>query len=409
MKPFKDEMKARGWWSRPNSQMPATHLFLDGGKLTVPDDHAGTLLNLYFNAIIRGEKISLVETKSPVFRLFFDIDARVSEPTDFDFLFQEIYSAVRDFWVLHDTVKMIVCAAPEKTFETDQTYGAHTKYGFHIFFPHIYVNAPIALAFRDSLIERLEAADIPACLNAWADVLDQAVFKGSGLRLVYSSKGPGEDRAYVPLLVVEQASLARISNSLTSMEKRVFVHDCSIRTTELCLTPCAGGQDAIADHPTVHKEQGHVIGTSVSLEAYMDVLPKIKTVLPAEYERSRFVSAFKTEHAVMLRSSSRYCQNVGREHRTSTVYFCVTRRGVCQKCYCRKDDHGCAQYSSDYYPLDDDILDVFVPRTCHVVPEEDSLIGRKMPSKKTSTTSLGSLLDRSRFLKTTQSKKCKKK
>jgi len=37
----------------------------------------------------------------------------------------------------------------------------------------------------------------------------------------------------------------------------------------------------------------------------------------------------------VLRSSSRHCANLGRQHNSNTVYFVVTREGVSQRCYCR--------------------------------------------------------------------------
>lgn len=418
---FKDEMVSRGWWLRAGAHMPATHLLLDGGRLCVPDDHAGTFLNLYFNAILRRERVSVVELKTPIFRLFFDIDARVATASDaehadhetFTRVFESIYAAVHEFWAINGGVRMLVCAAPPKPQDNE-----HTKLGFHVVFPTIYVNAPIALAFRDTLLKLLDETCAGICVNPWSDAIDPCVFKANGLRALYSSKGPHEDRAYVPWGVVERhdntaetaldQGIARVG-SLTAPEKREWVHECSLRVFNATLTPCVGGQDTIADQPDVHRAGGVVIGRSVALDAYTEWLPKVQEALPAVYATQRFIGVFKTESAVMLRSSSRYCQHVGREHRTSTVYFCITRRGVCQKCYCRKD-HGCAQYSSDHYPLSDEVITAFVPDAlkCKVVPDVE-FVARRMPSKKRSTSSLDTLLSRSRFLQPVQKGKKKPK
>lgn len=398
MKSFKDETKSRGWWMTHGSQSPATHLLLDGGRLCVPDEHAGTFLNMYFNAILRGESVSVVELKTPLFKLFFDIDARVNHiDGDFSRVFQCIYEAIHEFWVLEQATKMIICSAPPK----------ENKLGFHVIFPSIIVNAPIALAFRDILIQKLEVECPNVCENSWADVLDSCVFKANGLRAIYSHKGPNEERAYKPVSVIENehAMIEDVHHdSLSVQDRRELVHACSLRTFQTTLTPCAGGQDSIADQPHFHKAGGVVIGRSVALDVYAEVLPKVQAVLPPEYAQQRFVGIFKTEHAVMLRSSSRYCQNVKREHRTSTVYFCVTRRGVCQKCYCRKDDHGCADYSSPQYPLETAVLDAFVPVTsqCNIIPE--TIL--QMPSRKKST--LEGLLKRSRFSLPSAKKKKRK-
>lgn len=379
-------MRSRGWWAKNGSQTPATHLLLDGGRLCVPDEHNGTFLNAYFNAILRGESVSMVELKTPLFKLFFDIDARVDgSPRDFTALFRCMYEAVHEFWVLERATKMIICSAPPK----------EDKVGFHVIFPDVVVNAPIALAFRDVVLQKLEIECPDACQNGWADALDPCVFKANGLRAIYSHKGPNETRAYQPISLIEgEHATAQDIGELVPQDRREFVHACSLRLFQATLTPCAGGQDALADQPHVHKAGGVVTGRSVSLDVYGDMLEKVQSVLPSEYSQQRFVGSFKTEHAVMLRSSSRYCQNVQREHRTSTVYFCVTRRGVCQKCYCRKDDHGCVNYSSEYYPLETAVLDAFVPvnSQCNIIPE--TLL--QVPSAKKKS-SLDGLLKRSRF------------
>jgi hypothetical protein len=385
MKSFKDEVKTRGWWMKHGSQTPATHLLLDGGRLCVPDEHAGTFLNVYVNAILRRESVSVVELKTPIFKLFFDIDAKTATHDDFHGVFRCIYETVHEFWVLERATKMIVCSAPQK----------EDKHGFHVIFPKIFVNAPIALAFRDVMVQKLQDEYPVACSNPWTDVIDPCVFKANGLRAIYSHKGPNEERAYTPTHVIESDdAIVETIHTVSSQDMREFVHTCSLRAFDTTLTPCAGGQDTIADQPHFHKAGGVVIGRSVALDVYADTLPAIQAALPPEYAQQRFLGIFKTEHAVMLRSSSRYCQNVKREHRTSTVYFCVTRRGVCQKCYCRKDDHGCAEYSSPYYAVDPVVLNAFVPSHCKIIPE--TLL--QMPSKKKSSSStLEGLLKRSRF------------
>jgi hypothetical protein len=59
----------------------------------------------------------------------------------------------------------------------------------------------------------------------------------------------------------------------------------------------------------------------------------------------------------MLSSTSRWCGNLGRQHRSNTVYFVVTRKGVHQRCYCRCDTlegrkYGlCKDYHSDTWPV----------------------------------------------------------
>lgn len=408
---FREVLHERGWiLRRDETNKTPTHFLLDGGRLAVPDDHAGTFLNVYFNSIIKKEHISLVELKTSVFKLFIDIDARVTLGVmpNFDTFFVALQAQAMEFFEqMHDT-RMIVCAAEPKA---DQGDGSE-KYGFHAIFPGIFVNAPIAMAFRGHLLDTLNA-EFPGLLrNTWEDAIDDSVYKANGLRALYSHKGTMESRPYLPYCVLDKGSRYNVEPNIPASEKRVYVHDCSIRAFDATLTKCRGGHDDIADQPFVHAPNGVVLGKCVPLSVYADALPKVQAVLPEIYSTQRFTGVFVTRHAVMLRSSSRYCHNVAREHRTSTVYFCITKRaaGVFQKCYCRKDDHGCAAYSGPIHPLEYETLKCFFPED-YEQDEAEVLEATQpittLPSKKRGTLSV--LLKRSRFLTDGSKKKKKRK
>lgn len=371
---FKDELAAKGWMLRAGStreQPPATHLFLDQGRAAVPDDMAGVFLNSYTNALLRGEAVCCVELKTTVFRMFFDIDALVACEKDADALygaFEILNRAASEFWVLPEVPRLVVCSAPPKK----QPEGM--KFGFHLVWPSVHVNAPIALAFRAHAIELLQESCDPL-LNSWQDILDACVFKSNGLRMAFSNKGI-EGRPYLPTRHID-ASGSHSIGDISAVQKRSFVHELSLRTFDQTLTACRNGIEQLADEVAyaIGKNRGQ--GTSVRLDAYADILPTIQAALPKCYETQRFVGAFRMEHAVMLRSSSRFCQCVDREHRTSTVYFCVTRRGVSQKCYCRKEE-ACTSFSSEWYHLPEPVIDLLIPPQNGGAQE----MMHTMPSKK---------------------------
>lgn len=375
-------MVRREWMCRGATP---THLLLDGGKLCVPDDQAGAFINVYFNHILKNEKLSVVEIKTPIFRLFLDLDIKggsVDAGGDASRLFEVARASVADFWEVEDLPKMIVATADPKNLET-----GGTKTGYHVHFPDIYTNAPIAMKFRAHLLVNLDIA-FEGRGYAWSDIVDEAVFKGSGLRLLYASKGRGEDRPYSPLSPL----------ATTPRDRRIMVHETSIRAPSAVLTKCRGGEDRIADQP---EKLGHVVvGRSVSLAAFDDVLPRVQAALPEVYGDHKFTGCFKTEHSVYLKSSARYCHNVEREHTTSTVYFQISRLGVQQRCFCRKDDRGCASYASVPYPLAAEVVAEFVPLAFLDDPPDPptDFVVHAMPSKQKSSRSLDNLLKRSRFL-----------
>lgn len=349
---LKDDLLKRGWLLKgsgnPN-QPPATHLFLDGGKAAIPDEHAGTFLNMYTNALLRGETVYVVELKTSAFRLFFDVDMHVAEVQEASYLetFAQIHKQAFEFWCLPPTARMVVCAAPLKKCE-DGT----TKVGYHIYWPDIIVNAPIALAFRSHLIDFLS--------SEWADILDPCVFKGNGIRMVYSDKAPGQQRPYVPCLVVEGPDGAPETLPpwpQSALLIRTYAHDLSVRTFGVPLTHCKNGIDQLADDAKFgHFKPGE--GATVRLDSLpQETLKIVHASLPKVFETQQFTGVFRTKMCVMLRSSSRFCQNVGREHRTSTVYFAVGPKGVAQRCYCRKDERGCDAYCSPWYPLPKPVIE----------------------------------------------------
>jgi hypothetical protein len=69
------------WRARGESH---THLRLDGGRLEVPDSEGLDFLNAYAAAVVRGEGLCVVETRTDAFRFFVDLDARVPDEAAFD-------------------------------------------------------------------------------------------------------------------------------------------------------------------------------------------------------------------------------------------------------------------------------------------------------------------------------------
>lgn len=397
---FKEDLDARGWMLRPASapgggqQPPATHLFLDGGRAAVPDEHAGLFLNMYTNSILRGEKAYAVEIKTNVFRMFCDIDAQFACESDADGMYDALIrlnAMVAEFWKLEAPPRMVVCAAPPKT-SADSV-----KMGFHVHWPGIVVNSPIALAFRAHAIEQMRHQAFPPTLNPLDDVFDACVYRANGLRMVYSGK-VDEFRAYVPTAEIVGDTLTFVAADIPAVERRRFVHDLSVRVFDDPLTPCVSGIDRLADDDAHGLHRHSVTGTSARLEEFAEILPALQAALPAAYALQHFTGCFRAEHALMFKSSSRYCQNVGREHRTSTVYFIVTRRGLAQRCYCRKEADGCARYCSSWMPLTQTVVDALFPPA----PVESM---HAMPSAKTKKSDLRSILSRSRTTSTSKKKK----
>lgn len=437
---FRDQIKERRWLVTGDGQ--TTHLLMDGtGKLCVPDTHAGTFLNMYFAAVaVCRETLSVVEQRTPVFRLFFDLDIRLrdEDTVHADTVIRKIVTIVWKFVttrffvmetgssgpdvasVVSSTMddsstattdardRMIVCTAPPKKEQTGLQ-----KTGVHLIFPNIFVNSPIALRCREALVEHLEAvyyetgcvdqsnssqsvtqgdsmADsmkdsaepgpVVGPANSWRDIIDDTVYKGSGLRLIYSHKGRSEGRAYVPVYDMDRVQGMYAVNLESLATRRAYIHDCSIRSVHSSLTPCQGGEHQIADSLDSHMMGGTTVsGRTQSLDMYKDALPVVAKALPSAYTGIRFLKAFVTDHTVYLKTNSRYCMNVKREHRTSTVYVAITRHGAMVRCYSRKDEYGCATFATDVIPLPPSTIKVFFPDSVKIKTEPSDGAQKEVP------------------------------
>ena len=118
-----------------------THYLMDGGKLYVREEAA--FLREYADALTRGEACFVVERRTPVFKLFADLDWTRSEAPS------------RELWlqllrVVADTVRrarggppfvMLACLAVPKP---DPAGGV--RVGAHLHFPDVLVTQALALA-----------------------------------------------------------------------------------------------------------------------------------------------------------------------------------------------------------------------------------------------------------------------
>ena len=397
---FRNACKARGWIAG-KTDVP-THFLLDGGKLHVPDEFANAFLNVYFiSAVVKREHVSLVELKTREFKLFFDLDATYDASTStpdqirtaLEQLTVHIQASVARFFTQGTDTTCIACTAPDKQGKALAGAATPVKYGVHLIFPHIIVNAPIALRVRSMLLEYLETVSpsvVP--LNTMDDIVDDSVFKANGLRAVYATKGKDEARPYSPAWRVADGVVVNIDDSIAPEEAREYVSLCSIRTFDRPLTPCVGGEDQMIE---IHESKHATIGTSTSIEQFASAISGVRAALPPVYRCVRFTGAFVTDNTVYLKSDSRYCHNKGGTHQTSTVYFAVTRNGVCQRCYCRKSGRGCDTYTGPVFPLSEETLLVFFPG--FIDDDVTKRVARIAPAKRRSN--LDNVLKRTRLLK----------
>lgn len=363
-----DWARGRGYWLAYASDAAPTHLLLDGGKLRVPDESHASFLNAYASSVVRfpDRRPCIVELRTRVFKFFVDFDTR----------FESLAAAeaARDLaepmlGVLRRVCASVAACGAEAEVDPGEALvcsgrevGEDNKLGFHVVWPDLLVTAPTARRIRDRLVADL-ASTPPAELGiqgTWESVADASVYKSNGLRLPWSAKGRATDRFY-ELRGRVRASGELVACSVTTVSAlRDAVHALSIRTFNKDPTLALGG----AEDDEASTDEGRA-WTAKSLAAYSDLLPKVAAALPVQFVGSKFTGAMVADHCVMLRSTARYCFNLGRAHRTNNVYFMLTRRGVCQRCYCRCETaegrkYGmCKDFSSDVWPVPDEVTAAF--------------------------------------------------
>jgi hypothetical protein len=368
MADWKHKWKAKG--------QTFTHLLLSGGKLFVDDQHHGTFLNEYANAIARRHTEYIVETKTPVFRLFLDFD--FSPPPDEMIMDAAIKSACNIAAYYFDVTSEAVILK--------KTTSSTEKVGIHVTWDAIFVDTATANAYRAHLVNRLEDAcpDVP-----WKTIVDAAVFGGTGLRLPWSHKrdAPG---VYVPSYTCSIDVFRDIPAIETAADIRAWIRRTSIRAPGASLTSTCIVTSSVPSSPSSASSSSAVHHASVA--EYGPALNAFHDTLPQAYrdETHTFTGIHRFgDTCFVVRSSSKKCGNKNyAEHHTSTVYFVILKKGVAyQRCYCRKDEVRetgitCTDYAGPPWPLPQDVIDAFWPPPPKPVLDMLKIMDRTRPVLK---------------------------
>ena len=356
---FYDWARSRGYWLRRGDDGAPTHLLLDGGKLRVPPDAHGAMLNAYAASLARfpGLKPSVVELRTPVFKMFVDLDSRfATEAQALEAKARGMPALVRRLTECVGAARALVCIANVPKRESEHAW----KLGLHVVWPEVLVSGGTALRLRERMLEALGPPSEHGVLGAWESVIDATVYRANGLRMPWSAKGPSDARFYELAFVLGLQAYARVEPATVSA-LREALHQLSIRTFHADPTLSLVSED----DPAAADDRRSV---SRSLHAYpSEMLEAVAAALPPQFDGQKFTGLVATEHCFMLRSTAKFCLNLGREHRTNNVYFMLTRKGVCQKCFCRCETtdgrkYGmCKDFSSPYWQIPKAALEAFFP------------------------------------------------
>ena len=361
-----------------------SHLLLDGGVLSVPPANTAEFTAAYAVGVVRGAaggpRPCVVEVKTDVFRMFYDLDAVVTAedsaalsagvvPPAIEEALVTICRATLSCFPTADKTTVTVCAS--NSGKNDGKAGSdeagHAKHGIHLTFSDVFVTSPTARAVRLHVLDALDHISNPF-RNEWTKIVDEAVFKGSGMRLPWSAKRGDPDRVYVPIADILDPGVnprvtpidpAAVARSVTAT--RQLLAQVTLRSTALATPTASALEPASTSSSSSSPELAHA-----SLREFEGSLPAIEAAIPPEYA-GRVTAVMRGENAVLFRHSSRWCANVGREHHSSNCYFLLTRRGLQQCCYCRKDDEAdrkwgsCADFRGEVVRVPKGLLEELFP------------------------------------------------
>ena len=396
-----------------------THLLLDNGKLKIPKNKTEMFLEKYADDIASNAKHYICEIKTPIFRLFSDLDFfEVEELSDEDLrcYIKAIQKVVGDFFQSDQDKHVIVCTTDSKQVTVDKQN--YIKTGVHLIWPNLYVSKPTALLLRQCIIQFLhQKFNSRPSYNSWSDVVDLSVFDQNGLRMIGSRKMSNcdicknskrkmcdnpkclplynkarkvdEGRAYKPTLVIDSQGenqtdelkklqgnwLRTVLQTTIRVEQEIdetphsppiwfqFTEETQKkrRTKKKKVVP--GKEDLVGIQELRVKQR--IADTDLR---FTKLKTFAKRQLPDCYKKTNITDLFLClDGFYVAQTDSRFCMNVGREHNSNHIYFCINKNFIYQKCFCRcESTEGrsfgiCKNYRSDGRKLSNSLRCLLFP------------------------------------------------
>ena len=388
----------------------ATHLCLRGGMFAVPSARRSDLYMMMARDIRGNVPFFLCEKKADIFLFYLDIDYAGSAVVDPDTVFrialrlqEAIRACYRTYspadWLRRGTATVLICDEPTPVIVQKRPF---VKTGIHLVFPNLFVTEDQANSLALYCIQFMMThwPQQPDALP-WASVIDTAVYgNGKGLRMLGSRKCVrcpqcsrrvagnalgegrcgscnglgysllGQGRPYTPVWVI----LGGESSPAASTERFRNSPDYALMlSTILCdeTRPCAAfalPEDFVSLERRNLTSLKRLLNNEVSpsdprVASLQTLIRSLGVPQWANITISRVTcNEGKSEKSISflckaLYAGSRFCLNKMQEHKSSTIYFTISRRGVLQRCFSKKPPapgcKGCASYSSRLFPITD--------------------------------------------------------
>ena len=322
-----------------------SHVLMDGGTLTVPFDRLNEFHEKYIEAVRSGEKLFVVEQKSPNYNFFVDIDYKDDRSLTIEEI-QDICKVICDKVKRHGGKECLISVSPPKK------VGDLTKTGIHLNWSGFVVDQASALALREHILVALSRAKGRV---DWNEIIDSSVYgdlhrktKGSGLRMPWSYKtakhptcrgegcqecnGTGRviQLAYLPLFMYKHGPLSTLIK-VDQQPDVDMLKMCSVRTDET--------QHITVEPPSTAIKEGSFSTAQTKDEIQNDELRGLIEEFVQKHMEGQggatITKLFKHKETYLVSTNSKYCENLKRPHSSNHIWFHISGTVIAQKCFCR--------------------------------------------------------------------------
>ena len=356
-----------------------THLMMDGGKFNT-SQHEDTYKEKYIEALNNGETLFVVEQKTKVFNFMVDVDYKDDKELDIneviymcDVIVKKVHNTTR-----HNGSVLISLSEPKNV---DKNL---IKSGIHMNWPGLKIDSTNAINLRSYIVDALEK--VLSGTRDWKSIIDERVYKGSGLRIPWSKKR-------VPCVLCKQGSLCNLDNCVNAMKTEgayfpfYIMHPTKTRIDVMGSKPSVkllsmasvreidNTQKSVLVNPI--SDVPHNCGESfvnsnsiVEMKKDDSLMEEFSKFISGEmrYDKLKIYSILqqkseKKGSVLYLKTYSSQCFNLDKskgktKHSSEHIWF-IVRKGkeIAQKCFCqcqtvenRLFGH-CSKYEGDTYNL----------------------------------------------------------
>ena len=371
-----------GIWNKVEIDGKRVHTHLDlfggeGGIMNIPNSLNEEFLEIYANAIQQRTYYGpcfLVEKKTEVFRMFFDVDLKVNESrrpstNDFFLIFRQIVNREQALLIHASSIAALDLYAPH--------IGTKEEGWRTILDSCVYEENGLRMIGSDKITKCPECKDKKAKVKTCKSCSSKGkVMCGRPYQMAFAMTGDGmPDHHYMAELANDYLKTVR-ATSIRSFEK--FPHPQFTRY-EGCPSIIALRKVETKTNTTYHVVNTHSVDDEgmASMKKSVggrlikitddDILRTITALLQRRDDRWRNIVVRRASYTSTERKEiwvtvggegSSFCLNVKRDHTSNTIYFSITPEGVVQRCFSKKE---CSKFCSERFRIVDFESDILFP------------------------------------------------